>query len=271
MMTPFDESITGFRRKLQKKLDPGRYEHSLSVSFTCMALAMNYGYDIKRAEIAGILHDCAKHFTDEDLIVKCRAKGVALSQAEIDAPAVIHAKYGAWLAEHKYGIEDPEILSAIACHTTGKAGMGTLDKILYIADYIEPRRNRAPDLPRIRKLAFHDLDQTMYEILKGTLEYLNGKGANVDPATMDAYQFFENMREEKNSDKSNSPESNSDKSNISEPDNECTDIKTQVSASENLTCDTPDHKTSVDNSSGNNRYRPVTKTKRARKWKLQRK
>ncbi len=230
-MILLDEQIAGFRRKLQKKLDPGRYEHSLSVSFTCMALAMNYGYDMKKAEIAGILHDCAKHFTDEELILKCKTKGVLLSQEEIEAPAVIHAKYGAWLAEHKYGIQDPEILSAIACHTTGKAGMGTLDKILYIADYIEPRRDRAPDLPRIRKLAFQDLDQTMYEILKGTLDYLNGKGANIDPVTMEAYRFFENMREENESEKGNISETDSDKQ----------------------------------------KHRPLTKPRRSRKWGLQRK
>ena len=72
------------------------------------------------------------------------------SEAEIKAPAVIHAKYGAYLAENKYGIQDPEIISAIACHTTGKPDMTTLDKILYIADYIEPRRDKADNLPQLR-------------------------------------------------------------------------------------------------------------------------
>lgn len=187
------EQIVTFRERLQEKLSPSSYEHTMGVAYTCIALAMRYGYDIQKAEVAGMLHDCAKHFTDAELIAKCKKHGVTLTQAELDAPAVIHAKYGAWLAKHKYGIEDPEILSAIACHTTGKPEMNLLDKILYIADYIEPRRDKAANLPQMRWLAFQDLDQTMFEILAGTLNYLNGKGASVDPMTLEAYRYFETM------------------------------------------------------------------------------
>lgn len=189
-MITMDEQITKYRKRLKSKLDPMRYEHSLSVSFTCMALAMRYGCDIRQAELAGLLHDCAKRFHDSELIEKCAKHGIELTEAELRAPAVIHAKYGAWMAEHKYGITDPEILSAIACHTTGKPEMSTLDKILYIADYIEPRRDKASNLPEMRRLAFEDLDKTMYEILKGTLSYLKQKGVSVDPMTRRAYDYF---------------------------------------------------------------------------------
>lgn len=185
--------IVKFREQLQSKLSPSRYEHTIGVAYTCIALAMRYGYDIHKAELAGLMHDCAKHFTDAELIAKCENHGVALTKAELAAPAVIHAKYGAWLAKHKYGIEDQEILDAIACHTTGKPEMNLLDKILYIADYIEPRRDKAENLPRMRWLAFQDLDQTMFEILDGTLKYLNGKGATVDPMTQEAYTYFETL------------------------------------------------------------------------------
>ena len=142
------EQIITLRKQLKSKLEPMRFEHSVSVSFTCTALAMRYAYDIQKAELAGLMHDCAKRFTDSELIRKCQKHGVALTEAEIKAPAVIHAKYGAYLAENKYGIQDPEIISAIACHTTGKPDMSTLDKILYIADYIEPRRDKADNLPQ---------------------------------------------------------------------------------------------------------------------------
>lgn len=191
------EQILTLRKQLKSKLDPMRYEHSISVSFTCTALAMRYGIDIKQAELAGLMHDCAKRFTDSELIQKCQRHEVTLTEAEIKAPAVIHAKYGAYLAEHKYGIHDEEILSAIACHTTGKPDMTTLDKILYIADYIEPRRDKADNLPKMRYLAFQDLDKTMYEILKGTLEYLNKKGNTIDPMTKQAYEFFEEVMKQK--------------------------------------------------------------------------
>ena len=126
-----------------------RYEHTLGVSYTAMALAMRYGQDLDQAELAGLLHDCAKYFNDEEIIKKCRKHGIEVSEAELRAPAVLHAKYGAWLAKNRYGVSDPEILSAIRWHTTGRANMTTLDKIIYVADYIEPRRDKAPDLPRL--------------------------------------------------------------------------------------------------------------------------
>lgn len=185
--------IMMLRSKLKTKLDPMRYEHSLSVSFTCMNLAMRYGYDIDKAELAGLMHDCGKRFTDEIILKKCINHKILVTDAEQKALPVLHAKYGAWLAENKYGIEDPEIISAIACHTTGKADMSVLDKIVYIADYIEPRRYKADNLPQMRKLAYEDLDKTMYEILKSTLEYLAKKGAVADPMTATAYEYFRQL------------------------------------------------------------------------------
>ena len=173
-----------------------RYEHSLSVSFTCMALAMRYGTDLNQAEIAGLLHDCGKRYSDDIILKKCLKHGIPVTPQEEEALSTLHAKYGEWLAKNRYQIQDPEILSAIACHTTGKAGMSTLDKILFIADYIEPRRFKAENLPQMRALAFQDLDRTMYEILKSTLAYLKQKGGVIDPATVEAYQYFEQQMKE---------------------------------------------------------------------------
>lgn len=116
--------------------------------------------------------------------------GLEVTDAEYKALPVLHAKYGAWLAEHKYQITDREILDAIGCHTTGRPEMTTLDKILYIADYIEPRRYKAENLPKIRRLAYEDLDETMYAILAGTLDYLEKKGGSIDPLTAQAYEYF---------------------------------------------------------------------------------
>lgn len=191
------------RRKLQSKLVPMRYEHSISVSFTCMNLAMRYGYDLDRAELAGLMHDCGKRYSDEIILKKCLKHGIEVTDAEYKALPVLHAKYGAWLAEHKYGIDDAEVLSAIRCHTTGKPEMSVLDKILYIADYIEPRRYKAENLPVIRKLAYEDLDKTMYAILAGTLDYLKKKGGSIDPMTADAYEYFRKLEGEPNELKGN--------------------------------------------------------------------
>lgn len=189
--------IMMLRRRLRSKLAPQRYEHTLSVSFTCMNLAMRYGYDMGKAELAGLLHDCGKRFSDEIILKKCLKHKIPVTDAEYKTLPVLHAKYGAWLAEYKYGIQDPEILDAIRCHTTGKPNVGMLDKILYIADYIEPRRYKAENLPQIRRMAYEDLDETMYAILAGTLSYLEKKGGSVDPMTREAYEYFSKMLNKK--------------------------------------------------------------------------
>ncbi|MCD8082461.1 MAG: bis(5'-nucleosyl)-tetraphosphatase (symmetrical) YqeK [Clostridiales bacterium] len=188
-----NEQIILFRRQLESTLDPMRYEHSLSVSYTCTSLAMRYQYDLLKAELAGLLHDCAKRYTDSQLISRCKKHGLILTDDELKAPAVIHAKYGSWMAENKFGIDDPDILSAIRWHTTGKADMSTLDKILYIADYIEPRRSKASNLSQVRYLAFQDLDLTMYEILADTIQYLKGKKGHMDSVTKNAYQYYDTL------------------------------------------------------------------------------
>lgn len=89
-----DERITEIRKHLKKKLNPMRYEHTLGVSYTCMALAMRYSANLDQAEMAGLLHDCAKRYDDATIICKCQEHGIELTEGELRAPAVIHAKLG---------------------------------------------------------------------------------------------------------------------------------------------------------------------------------
>ncbi|MEY8352111.1 bis(5'-nucleosyl)-tetraphosphatase (symmetrical) YqeK [Lachnospiraceae bacterium 54-53] len=189
--------ILDIRSQLKGKLSPSRYEHTLSVSFICTALAMRYDCDLDKAELAGLLHDCAKHYGDEDIIKKCRKQDIPLTDDELKAPVVLHAKYGAWLAEHKYHLKDEEVINAIRWHTTGRPEMTLLEKIVFTADYIEPRRDKAADLPLIRSLAFADLDECVYRILKGTLDYLERKGSFVDSMSNQAYAYYKQVHEEK--------------------------------------------------------------------------
>jgi predicted HD superfamily hydrolase involved in NAD metabolism len=190
------EVILSLRNELRGKLSPQRYEHTISVSFICTALAMRYGSDLDYAELAGLLHDCAKHYGDGEIIKRCQKQGIQLTSDELKAPAVLHAKYGAWLAQHKYGIEDAEVINAIRWHTTGRPEMSLLEKIVFIADYIEPRRDKAEDLPLVRSMAFIDLDECVYLILKNTLEYLKGKESFVDSMSMEAYAYYEQIHKE---------------------------------------------------------------------------
>lgn len=186
-----DERIPAIRKRLKKKLTPERYEHSLSVSYTATALAMRYECDLDQAELAGLLHDCARQFDNQTIYEKCLEKGLEVSEDEKKNIVLLHAKYGSYMAEHKYGITDPDILSAIAYHTTGRPNMSTLEKIIYIADYIEPRRCKASNLEYMRKLAFLDLDEALVKIMTGILEYLDETGASVDGQTKEACRFYE--------------------------------------------------------------------------------
>ena len=126
---------------LQQKQNPHRYRHTIGVRYTSICLAMRYGEDLTKASYAGLLHDCAKHMSGEKLLEKCRSHHLPVSDMEAKNPFLLHGRVGAWLAGHRYGVEDPEILSAIEWHTTGKPDMTLLEKIVFTADYIEPGRD----------------------------------------------------------------------------------------------------------------------------------
>ncbi len=179
-------------KQLKKELDKERFTHTMGVMYTAAALAMAHGADMDQALYAGLLHDCAKCIPNEEKLSLCEKYQISISDAERKSPSLLHAKLGAYFAKSIYGIEDEVILHAIKVHTTGEPGMNLLDKIIYIADYIEPNRDQAPNLTAIRKLAFHDLDKTMEKILSDTLQYLTEKGGEIDPLTNETYQYFHN-------------------------------------------------------------------------------
>ena len=190
-----NQEFIRIRGHLKEKLSPMRYEHTLGVSFTCISLAMRYGYDLNKAELAGLLHDCAKCLSTEKKIGLCVKKNIDITEVEISNPGLLHAKAGMVLAEEEYGIKDTQILHAIRVHTTGEADMGLLDKILFVADYIEPNRCEAPRLEEIRKLAFSDLNRTVAEILYDTINFLNTKSGAIDPTTQITYNYYAKYRD----------------------------------------------------------------------------
>ena len=178
-------------KKLKKELDKERYTHTLGVMYTAAALAMTYGANLEQAMYAGLLHDCAKCISNEKKLKLCKKHKIPVTPSEERSPFLLHAKLGAYFARKHYDVKDKEILHAIQVHTTGEPGMNTLDKIIYIADYIEPNRDKAPNLAEIRKLAFEDLDKAMLKILADTLKYLEKKGGELDPLTLETYQYFQ--------------------------------------------------------------------------------
>jgi len=186
------EHMNQIRKKIKKRMHPERYEHTLGVMYTAASLAMRYDEDIEKAMLAGLLHDCAKteKYPPAELLALCRKYAIPVSESEEINPGLLHAKAGAFLAAKKYGVTDPEILDAIACHTTGKPAMSQLDKIIYIADFIEPGRNEADNLPRVRRLAFVNLDKCLLGILEDSLDYLKKKGNIIDPITAKTYKYY---------------------------------------------------------------------------------
>lgn len=185
-------SILELEKKMKKVQDAKRFRHTLGVEFTAAALAMRYGGSVTDAQTAGVLHDCAKCLSDEKKLKICSAHGIPVSAVERRNPFLLHAKAGACLAEEKYGIRNrPEILNAILYHTTGREDMSLLEKIVFVADYIEPGRKHAPNLPEIRRLAFEDLDRAVLRILEDTLEHLKKSGGEIDALTETACRYYQ--------------------------------------------------------------------------------
>lgn len=194
-----EKSLEELQEELKGILKKRRYNHTLGVRYTAQAMAMCFDEDIVKAGYAGMLHDCAKYLSDVEIMSECTKHHIACSSAEKLKPSLLHAKLGACYAREKYGVEDEQVLSAIRWHTTGKPGMGTLEKIIFIADYIEPERKMLPGMEEIRRAAFHDLDKAMYLILKNTLEYLGDMEERqrecIDAYSVDAYDFYKELWE----------------------------------------------------------------------------
>lgn len=180
------------QNEMSKILKKKRFYHVLGVQTTSFALAIQYNCDIEKATLAGLLHDCAKDLSDDELISECETNRIDISLIERRSPYLLHGKLGAFYVETKFGIKDMDILNSIIYHTTGKPNMSLLEKIIFVADYIEPNRlsEQISELDQIRKLAFSDIDKAVLRIVENTLRYLKGKEATIDTLTIDTYNYY---------------------------------------------------------------------------------
>ena len=186
-------TIEDIQEKLRKKLKGSRYVHTLGVEYTSVCLAMNYGENLETAELSGLLHDCAKELPEKKLIQICRDHGERISKMEYQNPFLLHGKAGACLARDKFGIDDANILNAIRYHTTGRPGMTLVEKIVFVADYIEPNRKKADNLTELRRMAFENLDETVLRILEQTLDYLIRTGKEIDRHTVITRDYYKKL------------------------------------------------------------------------------
>ena len=167
--------------------------HTLGVEYTSVCLAMKYGENLETAELSGLLHDCAKELPEKKLIQICRDHGERISKMEYQNPFLLHGKAGACLARDKFGIDDANILNAIRYHTTGRPGMTLVEKIVFVADYIEPNRKKADNLTELRRMAFENLDETVLRILEQTLDYLVRTGKEIDRHTVITRDYYKKL------------------------------------------------------------------------------
>lgn len=185
--------IEQIKEKLSKILKPSRYRHSSGVEEVAMDMAAIFGYDIKKAGLAGILHDCAKYLSDEELLDECEKYGLPVTDIEKRCAYLLHAKVGALYAKIKYGVDDEDILSAIRYHTTGRPNMTLLEKIIFTADYIEPYRRPLPRIDEIRKAAYDTLDLAVLMILENMVDYLEGTAEAIDTMTIETYKYYKDL------------------------------------------------------------------------------
>ncbi|WP_409297569.1 bis(5'-nucleosyl)-tetraphosphatase (symmetrical) YqeK [Peribacillus sp. SCS-26] len=173
---------------VENQITAARYKHTLGVADTAVRLAAQYGADPRKAELAAIFHDYAKFRPKEEM------KNILVNE-NMDPelllyhPELWHAPVGAYLVMEEAGIQDPEILDAIKFHTSGRAGMSLLDKIIYLADYIEPGRD-FPGVNEVRKTAERDLDSAVIEAMRNTIMFLLTKNQPIFPETFEAYNYL---------------------------------------------------------------------------------
>jgi nicotinate-nucleotide adenylyltransferase len=159
---------------LQTRLNEKRFIHSLNVADAAVTLARRFGADEEKAYLAGLLHDITKNETDENQLQIMESGGIILSMTQRNNPKLWHAMSGMIYLRDTLGIKDEEILGAVRWHTTGKAGMTLLEKVVFIADYISDERDY-PDVDVMRHLAEVSLDAAALYALKYSLKHLSLK------------------------------------------------------------------------------------------------
>lgn len=177
--------LTQMDAMLKLTLKPNRYVHSVNTMKVAVSLAERYGEDQESAAIAGLLHDCAKNLNDEETLRYCNTHCICLNEVEQKQVFLMHGAVGAIIASETYGVKDKIILNAIRFHTTGFAQMNMMDKIIFLADYIEPGRSHS-EVSKARKLAFEDIDKAMICSFDSIIKYVIDQKGLIHPNTIEA-------------------------------------------------------------------------------------
>jgi len=182
-------TIENIKKKLETKLSPKRYIHSVNVMDTAVLLADRYGEDSGKAALAGLLHDCARDVKADEAIRLCGIHAIKVDYISSMQPELLHGQLGEKLARVEYGVDDPQVLKAISIHTMGSPGMDLLSKIIFVADYIEPART-FPGAEVMREEALINLDKAVLSAVDSTINYVIGKGGLLHIDTIDTRNWI---------------------------------------------------------------------------------
>ena len=182
------DSIEKIKKYVDKNLSAKRRSHTYGVRDVAVKLAEAYGCDKAKAETAALLHDIFRSVPAEALNYYVRHLG--LDAAYLDDPNLAHGPVAAEMIQRNFGVTDGDVVNAVRYHTTGRRGMSLLEKIIYIADAIEPGRTY-PGVEEIRKLAFEDIDKACLSSMRKTIEYVTSQGKRLDEETIEAKDYLE--------------------------------------------------------------------------------
>lgn len=184
---------------IEKRMKSGRFKHSKNVAKEAVRLAKKYGADTEKAEIAGILHDATKESSEKEQLELIERAGIELSQLERSTHKLWHAISGAAFVQVELGITDEDIINAIRYHTTGRAGMSLLEKVIFIADFTSAERDYE-GVDKMRKVADRDLDEAVLEGMSFTIADLAQRKLTIAPDTFMGYNevsFLASLKKKK--------------------------------------------------------------------------
>lgn len=178
-------SIEEMADYIKSELKKERYKHSLGVMETAVKLAERYHEDIIKARIAGLIHDAAKSMSDVEILDIVKSNGYSIDDVSLQNPSLLHGLVASIIAEKKMDVKDKDILNAIIYHTTGRRDMSNLEKIIYLADYIEPGRS-FDGVEEMRQVAYEDLNTAMLSALNNTIKFVIQKNQYLHLSTIEA-------------------------------------------------------------------------------------
>ncbi|MDI3480466.1 MAG: hypothetical protein PWQ97_121 [Tepidanaerobacteraceae bacterium] len=182
-------NIENIISELKKSLNEGRFKHSLGVMETASVLARRYGADPEKAQLAGLIHDCARDIPFDRQLKMAENFGILLDDIQKSEPVLIHGPLGAEIARSTFDIKDEEILNAVRLHTTGDKNMTLLEKIIYLSDYIEPQRC-FQGVEDLRAKAFMDLEEALIAAFDSCIRHVMERQGLLHPKTISARNFI---------------------------------------------------------------------------------